>query len=279
MFHKEGGKIILIATTLTVVLLLASDRLIELMWLKKTIQILVLFLLIMILQFFRNPKRIVDINDHHIIAPVDGKVVVIEEVFEEEKINLSYYALIIFIIVGVYIIFRDNNNTIKQTNSENRIKGSIKTLEADMLINTANEEKDLLVAENLYKLALSKLPEERHWQVYVNLGHTYLDHKEYKKADADGLAGKFKIVGQVTIGLIVGATLYFNQFVWVEREVYTSKEDLIKKDSQSRVAERYLGDTIKYIDGVPHKFVRVKIPITTIPFVKNHEFNYLFQSK
>lgn len=84
MFHKEGGKIILIATTLTVVLLLASDRLIELIWLKKTIQIAVLFLLIMVLQFFRNPKRIVDINDQHIIAPVDGKVVVIEEVFEEE---------------------------------------------------------------------------------------------------------------------------------------------------------------------------------------------------
>jgi len=84
MFHKEGGKIILIATTLTVVLLLASDRLIEILWLKKTIQIAVLFLLIMVLQFFRNPKRNVDINDQHIIAPVDGKVVVIEEVFEEE---------------------------------------------------------------------------------------------------------------------------------------------------------------------------------------------------
>lgn len=84
MFHKEGGKIILIATTLTVVFLLASDRLIELLWLKKTIQILVLFLLVMVLQFFRNPKRSVDINDHHIISPVDGKVVVIEEVFEPE---------------------------------------------------------------------------------------------------------------------------------------------------------------------------------------------------
>ena len=102
---------------------------------------------------------------------------------KKEKINLFYYVLIIFIIVGIYIIFRDNNNTIKQPNSENRIKGSIKTLEADMLINTANEEKDLLVAENLYNLALSKLPEDRHWQVYVNLGHTYLDHKEYKKAE------------------------------------------------------------------------------------------------
>jgi phosphatidylserine decarboxylase len=41
-------------------------------------------LLIIILQFFRNPKRSVEINENHIIAPVDGKVVVIEEVFESE---------------------------------------------------------------------------------------------------------------------------------------------------------------------------------------------------
>ncbi|ESU27413.1 phosphatidylserine decarboxylase [Flavobacterium saliperosum S13] len=41
-------------------------------------------MLIMVLQFFRNPKRVVAINDNHVIAPVDGKVVVIEEVFEPE---------------------------------------------------------------------------------------------------------------------------------------------------------------------------------------------------
>lgn len=84
MFHKEGGKIILIATTLTVAFLLLADHFITLFWLKKAVEITVLFLLIMVLQFFRNPKREVAVNDHHIIAPVDGKVVVIEEVFEEE---------------------------------------------------------------------------------------------------------------------------------------------------------------------------------------------------
>ncbi|MGQ0828152.1 MAG: phosphatidylserine decarboxylase family protein [Bacteroidota bacterium] len=42
------------------------------------------FLLITILQFFRSPKRIIAINDNHIIAPADGKVVVIEEVAETE---------------------------------------------------------------------------------------------------------------------------------------------------------------------------------------------------
>ncbi len=84
MFHKEGGKIILIATTLTVALLLIADHFIELFWLKKAVEVLILLFLLLILQFFRNPKRDVAINDNHIIAPVDGKVVVIEEVFESE---------------------------------------------------------------------------------------------------------------------------------------------------------------------------------------------------
>ena len=84
MFHKEGAKIILIATTLTVAILLLSDQFISVYWIQKTVQILTLGFLILILQFFRNPVRNVTINDNHIIAPVDGKVVVIEEVFESE---------------------------------------------------------------------------------------------------------------------------------------------------------------------------------------------------
>lgn len=84
MFHKEGGKIILISTTLTVVFLLLSHTFISIYWLQKTLEIIVLLFLIIILQFFRNPVRKVEINDNHIIAPVDGKVVVIEEVFEGE---------------------------------------------------------------------------------------------------------------------------------------------------------------------------------------------------
>ena len=43
----------------------------------------ILFYLI-ILQFFRNPTRVAIISDNHVLAPVDGKVVVIEEVYESE---------------------------------------------------------------------------------------------------------------------------------------------------------------------------------------------------
>lgn len=84
MFHKEGGKIILISTTLTVVFLLLADNFITLFWLKKGLELFILALLILVLQFFRNPRRATEINDKHVISPVDGKVVVIEEVFESE---------------------------------------------------------------------------------------------------------------------------------------------------------------------------------------------------
>ena len=84
MFHKEGTQSILLGTIFTAIVCLVSDRFIQTEWIKMTIEIAALLLLIIILQFFRNPKRTVEINENHIIAPVDGKVVVIEEVFETE---------------------------------------------------------------------------------------------------------------------------------------------------------------------------------------------------
>ena len=83
-FHKEGARIILVSTFITTLTILACDKLIETDWIKMTIQLIALFFLIIILQFFRNPNRHIEINDDVIIAPVDGKVVVIEEVFEGE---------------------------------------------------------------------------------------------------------------------------------------------------------------------------------------------------
>ncbi len=86
MFHKEGAKIILISTTTFVVLLLGGSYLIgnEHPWILKTAQITLLLLLLLVLQFFRNPDRRIHPSDELILAPVDGKVVVIEEVFESE---------------------------------------------------------------------------------------------------------------------------------------------------------------------------------------------------
>ena len=84
MFHKEGFKIIIAAFFIMILMALGAEYLIDLVYLKKGIQVLALVLLLVVLQFFRNPKRATPKNDKHIIAPVDGKVVVIEEVFEKE---------------------------------------------------------------------------------------------------------------------------------------------------------------------------------------------------
>jgi len=84
MFHKEGSKIILFASVLFVAILLLAGELIEITWLRMAIQLIGLFFYVMILQFFRNPNRTIAPNENTIVAPVDGKVVVIEEVFEDE---------------------------------------------------------------------------------------------------------------------------------------------------------------------------------------------------
>jgi len=84
MFHKEGLKIILITFVITAVAILAANFYIDIMWLRLTVQVVAVFFLIMILQFFRNPKRATARSFDEIIAPVDGKVVVIEEVEEKE---------------------------------------------------------------------------------------------------------------------------------------------------------------------------------------------------
>ena len=84
MFHKEGFKIIINTFLLCAVLALLAEYRIENLWIQKAVQVVSVVLLILVLQFFRNPKRRTVLNENHIISPVDGKVVVIEEVFEKE---------------------------------------------------------------------------------------------------------------------------------------------------------------------------------------------------
>ena len=95
MFHKEGQKIIFISLILVGGLFLLIDF-IEIPWLIKTLQIGLLVFFILILQFFRNPKRHIQHNDTHVISPVDGKVVVIEEVkepeyFKDKRLQVSIF--------------------------------------------------------------------------------------------------------------------------------------------------------------------------------------------
>jgi len=87
MFHREGQKIILFSFLIIGSSIILAHYFIDIAWLKLAIQILGLVLLIIILQFFRNPKRLARKDFNEILSPVDGKVVVIEEVLEKEYFN------------------------------------------------------------------------------------------------------------------------------------------------------------------------------------------------
>lgn len=82
----------------------------------------------------------------------------------------------------------------------------------------------------------------------------------YKKGDKDGLAGWFKVLGQVGLGVIISVTLLFNDNVKVMREY--------KGNSKPEKA------TVVKFQGGERYFVKANEPVTTIPFIKNHEFNY-----
>ncbi|WP_333862286.1 phospho-N-acetylmuramoyl-pentapeptide-transferase, partial [Chitinophaga sp.] len=90
------------------------------------------------------------------------------------------------------------------------------------------------------------------------------DYIKVFKKNKEGLAGRFKILGQVGLGLIVGTTLYFNENVVMSREIMDGK----KLAPNEKVVSN------ERVTSEGQRFVDVKTPITTIPFVKNHEFNY-----
>ena len=84
MFHKEGFKIITVTFLIFAVLSILVHFKIENDILQKGLFLVLLILVVLILQFFRNPKRNFTLNPEQVLSPVDGKVVVIEEVYEKE---------------------------------------------------------------------------------------------------------------------------------------------------------------------------------------------------
>jgi phospho-N-acetylmuramoyl-pentapeptide-transferase len=86
--------------------------------------------------------------------------------------------------------------------------------------------------------------------------------EKYKKSDSDGLAGRFKVFGQLALGITVGCTLWFNGNVQTWREF------------QGRPGSATGTVYSRQVNGQTHYYVPTKEVVTTIPFVKTHEFNY-----
>ncbi|MBS1559611.1 MAG: phospho-N-acetylmuramoyl-pentapeptide-transferase [Bacteroidetes bacterium] len=93
------------------------------------------------------------------------------------------------------------------------------------------------------------------WLGFIGFLDDYI--KVFKK-NKEGLAGRFKIVGQITIGLVVGLTLYFSEHV-VVRQVASAKTVSTQVVNEEE-------ELLNYQD--------IKSTKTTVPFFKNNEFDY-----
>ncbi len=94
--HREGFATILIASMVLIGINYLSDKFIPYALVKNILVVLSLVVFVIILQFFRNPTRQLTQDPNAIIAPADGKIVVIEKVFENEFLKTECMQISIF---------------------------------------------------------------------------------------------------------------------------------------------------------------------------------------
>ncbi|WP_316840386.1 phospho-N-acetylmuramoyl-pentapeptide-transferase [Pedobacter gandavensis] len=99
------------------------------------------------------------------------------------------------------------------------------------------------------------------WMGVIGFVDDYI--KVFRK-NKEGLAGRFKIVGQVGLALIIGWTMYFNPNIVVRQTV---DESAVSKDSNTPMVLRQKGESFYYTQDV-------KSTLTNVPFYKNNEFDY-----
>ncbi|MEK9618566.1 MAG: phospho-N-acetylmuramoyl-pentapeptide-transferase [Flavobacteriales bacterium] len=87
------------------------------------------------------------------------------------------------------------------------------------------------------------------------------DYIKVFKKNKKGLAGKFKVIGQIGVGIIVGASMYWSDSVTIKSKTYYNTEILANQQESSQESKSYFWEETKSLK-------------TTIPFVKNNEFDY-----
>ena len=97
MFHKEGFRIIIFSFLMSTSLVISIEILTKAELMKNILQILVLSQFLIILYFFRNPKRNIIKDSEKVISPADGKIVAINNVYENEFLNSERIKISIFL--------------------------------------------------------------------------------------------------------------------------------------------------------------------------------------
>jgi phospho-N-acetylmuramoyl-pentapeptide-transferase len=93
------------------------------------------------------------------------------------------------------------------------------------------------------------------------------DYIKVFKKNKEGLSGRYKIIGQVGLGLIIGSVLYFNSNVIMQRKMVDNMPAPSTQDKNVQIIT-------KDLNGKAVRYVQAHTPITTVPFTKNHEFSY-----
>ncbi|NIK73325.1 phospho-N-acetylmuramoyl-pentapeptide-transferase [Thermonema lapsum] len=93
------------------------------------------------------------------------------------------------------------------------------------------------------------------------------DYLKLKKSK-EGLSGKLKILGQVVIGIIVGATLFFHE------EVVLQENIPVQRSEQIAQLPAVTGQRVVVREGKAYFAVTYKSTKTNVPFMKNNEFDY-----
>ena len=174
-------------------------------------------------------------------------------------------SLIISMVIGKYIIEflrrKQIGETIRELGlaGENQKKGT--PTMGGLIILGAILIPTLLFAniENVYVILMLITTV---WLGLIGFADDYI--KVFKK-DKKGLASTFKVIGQVSLGIIVGTTLFFNKNVITKEEISQADAHMYSKDRISKVTD----DNFKV-----HYMISDKAPTTTIPFVKSHEIDY-----
>lgn len=94
--HREGRKILLRTLLILALINSAVFAWVEVEWVETLVLIASLVVYLLVLQFFRNPKRYFQVDDNKVLAPADGKIVVIEEIeegeyFKDKRIQISIF--------------------------------------------------------------------------------------------------------------------------------------------------------------------------------------------
>ncbi len=176
------------------------------------------------------------------------------------------FSLIISIVFGKRIIARLQRQQIGETVRDLGLAGQIEKTGTPtmggLIILGAILIPTLLLArlENVYVITMLLATV---WLGMIGFIDDYI--KVFKK-NKEGLKGRFKVVGQIGVGLIVGSVLYFSDDVVVHKRV---SDDYQLKENEKLVTHQHVNS-----ESQSFKWVETDEMTTTIPFVKDNEFNY-----